>query len=285
MIDLAAEAEIVVEGLDHPEGVTVGPGGTIWAGGEAGQVYRVEGTPATAELFGSSDGMTLGVAVDAEGNVYTADPVNQCVQRFRPDGRCEVYGRGTPPIRAPNHLCFDSRGNLYVSDSGRWKHHDGCIYRFAPGGEGEIWCTETRTLPNGVCMGPGEEHLYVAMTLDPGRIARVEIRPDGSAGRTEDFVVLEETLPDGLAFDRQGNLYVVTYRPDTVWVVPAGKRTAEAYANDPEGNILSSPTNLAFAAGDDCRLLVANIGRWHLTSLSVPHPGLPLPYPVVEARR
>lgn len=273
-------AEVVVDGLDHPEGVTVGPDGTIWAGGEAGQVYRVEGDPTQAVLHGSSGGFTLGLAVDGRGNVYTTDPVNRCVQRFAPDGSCAVYGRGVPGIRAPNHLCFDTEGNLYVSDSGRWKEHDGCIYRFAPGGAGEIWCDEARTLPNGVCIGPGEEHLYVAMTLDPGRILRIEILPDGSAGRVEDYVVLEGTLPDGLAFDRDGNLYVVTYRPETVWFVPAGGGSAEVYAHDPEGQLLASPTNLAFAAGGDPRLLVANIGRWHLTALPVDVPGLPLAHPV-----
>ena len=29
------------DGLDHPEGVTAGPDGTLYAGGEAGQIYRV----------------------------------------------------------------------------------------------------------------------------------------------------------------------------------------------------------------------------------------------------
>ncbi len=29
-------------GLDHPEGVAVGPDGMIYAGGESGQVYRIE---------------------------------------------------------------------------------------------------------------------------------------------------------------------------------------------------------------------------------------------------
>ena len=31
----------VATGLDHPEGVTVGPDGLLYAGGEAGQVYRI----------------------------------------------------------------------------------------------------------------------------------------------------------------------------------------------------------------------------------------------------
>ena len=41
------------DGLDHPEGVTVGPDGTVYAGGEAGQIYRValDGTWQQIALF------------------------------------------------------------------------------------------------------------------------------------------------------------------------------------------------------------------------------------------
>ena len=28
-------------GLDHPEGVTLGPDGLVYAGGEAGQIFRI----------------------------------------------------------------------------------------------------------------------------------------------------------------------------------------------------------------------------------------------------
>ena len=35
-------ARVLVDGLDHPEGVAYDPAaGVIWAGGEAGQLYRV----------------------------------------------------------------------------------------------------------------------------------------------------------------------------------------------------------------------------------------------------
>lgn len=37
----------VAAGLDHPKAVTVSPDGTVWAGGEAGQVYRVHLESAT----------------------------------------------------------------------------------------------------------------------------------------------------------------------------------------------------------------------------------------------
>jgi gluconolactonase len=276
----AAEISVYADGLDHPEGVTIGPDGVVWAGGEQGQVYRLEGDPVRPVEIGSSSGFTLGLAVDGAGFVYTTDPIARCVQVFEPGGRCRIYATGSPAaqIRAPNHLAFDSSGNLYVSDSGRWRVHDGCIYRFRPGGTGEIWCDELRTLPNGVCVGPGEEHLYVAMSLGPGRISRVEIRPDGSAGKVEDVAIMEGTLPDGLAFDADGNLFVVTYRPDAVWIIPAGQSKAEAYVTDTEGWMLAGPTNVAFALADP-QLLVANIGRWHIAAVPVPAPGLPLHYP------
>ncbi len=275
------DVSIYAEGLDHPEGVTVGPDGTVWAGGEAGQVYRIAGDPPVVTEVGSSRGLTLGLAVDAAGTVYTTDPHHRSVQAFGADGVPSLYADGSPApqIRAPNHLCFDSKGNLYVSDSGRWKEHDGCIYRMRPGGAGEVWCDTLRTLPNGVCMGPGEEHLYVAMSLAPGRISRVEIRADGSAGRVEDFALMEGTIPDGLAFDVNGNLFVVTYRPETVWMIPGDSRRAEPLVHDPEGWLLASPTNVAFTTVGSPLLLIANIGRWHLSALPVPWPGLPLHHP------
>jgi gluconolactonase len=36
-----SEFDLLADGLDHPEGVTWGPDGFVYAGGEAGQIYRV----------------------------------------------------------------------------------------------------------------------------------------------------------------------------------------------------------------------------------------------------
>jgi gluconolactonase len=281
MSDAQAVA-VYADGMDHPEGVTVAPDGAVWAGGEAGQVYRVD--PATREVreIGSSGGFTLGVVHDAHGNCYTCDPVRKGIMVFAPDGRCRAYSDGSPAgeVFGANHLAFDSCGNIYFSDSGHWKQDDGRIFRVRPGGEAEIWCDALRTVPNGVCMGPGETHLYVAMSIRPGRISRVEILPDGRAGAVEDVAIMEGTVPDGLAFDERGDLFVVTYRPDAIYRIRAGSTRAEPYAADPEGNLLASPTNVAFGELDGApALFVANIGRWHVASMPVPARGLPLSYP------
>jgi gluconolactonase len=279
----ASDLSVYVDGLHHPEGVTWGPDCKVWAGGERGEIYRIDDAAKGAVEVGSSGGFTLGVALDSAGDIFACDPIARCVQVFDPDGTCQPYSDGSPdvPIVAPNHLAFASSGDLFVSDSGRWKQNDGRIYRIRPGGQGEIWSDALRTVPNGLCLGPGEAHLYVAMTLNPGRIARVEIRSDGSAGRVEDYALLEGTLPDGLAFAQNGDLYVVTYRPDSVFVIRAETREVELYAADPEGALLASPTNLAFGQISGTPMLFsANIGRWHLTSMPVEVAGLPLNYPV-----
>ena len=42
MAENILELGMIEHGMDHPEGVAVGLDGKVYAGGEAGQVYRVD---------------------------------------------------------------------------------------------------------------------------------------------------------------------------------------------------------------------------------------------------
>ena len=56
--------------LNHAEGVAWNPvDGLVYAGGEAGEFYRIT-LAGTVELAGSSGGSMLGLAVDGLGRVY-----------------------------------------------------------------------------------------------------------------------------------------------------------------------------------------------------------------------
>ena len=62
----------LVEGLDHPEGVAWGADGNWYAGGEAGQIYRIA-TDGSVTQVASTGGFVLGLALDGNHNIYACD--------------------------------------------------------------------------------------------------------------------------------------------------------------------------------------------------------------------
>lgn len=271
--------EMFVEGLDHPECVTRGPDGATYAGGEAGQIYRVS-FDGGKEQIATTGGFLLGICVDGSRNIYACDIARNEVMRIAPGGQVSVYSGGTAQRKMvnPNYGVFDAAGNLYVTASGHWKQHDGCIYRIRPGGETEMVDESARKFPNGCCLSPDGKWLYVVQSLMPG-VVRLAIRGEKEKlGPPEKVVELPGTVPDGVAFDVKGNLFISCYTPDIIFrLSPAGE--LKVLAQDPYHVTFSSPTNIAFCGDDRRTLVAANLGRWHLSKTQVPEPGAPLNYP------
>lgn len=273
---------LLAEGLDHPEGAAWNPfDGCVYAGGEAGQVYRVS-LDGEVDEVGDTGGEILGVTVDGAGRVYVCDCGRCQVVRVDPrDGSVEVYSVGAPgqAMLEPNYAAFDAIGNLYVTDSGETKEDNGCVLRVAPGGETVVWSRDLPRYPNGCCLSADGRALLVAESYLPG-VSRIPILADGSAGRPEVLVELPGTVPDGIALDSSGSLYIACYRPDRIYrVSPTG--AAEVLADDPQGIDLNAPTNMAFAGSDLRQMVVANVGEVHLLIGEVGAAGLPLNYPEV----
>jgi sugar lactone lactonase YvrE len=65
-----ARLELLVSGLDHPEGVAYAPNGYLYASGESGQVYEIDLSTKTFREIGRTGGFGLGIAVDAASNLY-----------------------------------------------------------------------------------------------------------------------------------------------------------------------------------------------------------------------
>jgi len=62
MHPLLEKAVVFADGLDHPECVAVHPDGTLWAGGEAGQIYRISPDGSEVEEVANTGGFILGIA-------------------------------------------------------------------------------------------------------------------------------------------------------------------------------------------------------------------------------
>jgi gluconolactonase len=270
-------------GLDHPEGLAWDPSGSIVAGGEAGQLYRVDPDTGSVSQISSAGGYVLGIALDGAGRIYWCDQVHHAVMRLDPaSGASGIWSRGAPevPFRVPNSLVFDANGRLYVSESGSWPDHDGALFIIEPDGTTRVASTECRDFANGVAIDPPGEYLYVAETSGPS-LARFAIEADGSVGPREQVTALERTVPDGLAFAADGRLLISCFRPDAV-LMWDGMRIS-TLAEDWMGLTLSAPTNIAFFGPELDRLAAANIAFQHLAEIVSDIRGAPLRYPVLPA--
>lgn len=277
---IAADAiGVLADGLDHPEGITTGPDGIVYAGGEAGQIYRVSPDGKVIEV-GSTGGFVLGLALDAESVVYACDWGRRAVMTMSTDGVVAVYADGNRERRmvVPNACVFSAAATLYVSDSGSPEGNDGCVWSISPGGDRvNVLRDDLRAFPNGVALSADGAWLHVVLT-DRRAVVRVALGPDGSFGPPETVVETPDHLPDGLAFDAEGRLYIACYSPNAILRFEHDGSLVTV-AHDWTGLKLSAPTNLTFAGDDRRTIVTAGLSRWHLATLPSDTPGMPLWHP------
>lgn len=253
--------------LDHPESVAVHPDGSLWCGGEAGQVFRIAADGSGIEQLASTGGFLLGVTFDpACEHLYLCDMIHHALFRYRlADGTLERFADGAEGrrLRTPNAIVFTDPDTLYVTDSWPPDEPGPAVYRFrVSDGAGEVWYPDHLPFANGMALAPGGDALVIAESFLPG-VGRIPINPDGSPGTHEVLVELPGTVPDGVAYGPDGTLYVALYEPSRVLAVsPAG--AVSTLAEDPTAHLLAHPTNVALR---DTTLFAANLGRWHLTAI------------------
>jgi gluconolactonase len=276
MLYQVSEVRNFVTGLDHPEGVAVGHDGTLYAGGEAGQVYRISSDGKKVATVAKTGGFCLGITLDQRGNIYVCDLGRRALMKVSQHGRATVVADavGDRKFTNPNFSVFDSKGNLYFSDSGGWKQSNGVVYRMRAEGGVEIFAPGPFHFANGLALDAAEQYLYVVESnLD--RVVRIEIKRDGGAGALEVYADGLARVPDGMAFDANGNLYITTYASNCIYRV-APNRQVDLLCQDIENLLLCQPTNCAFGGPKFDQLLVANLGRDHISVLDLKIKGQPL---------
>jgi sugar lactone lactonase YvrE len=271
------KASVFADGLDHPECLAAHPDGSFYAGGELGQIYHISPDGQRVTEVANTGGFTLGIAVSPDGKwLAICDLRKQCVFKFEIASRTlsEFTRGGDAPFGIPNHLAFSRDGFLYVTDSGAFRKVNGKIHRFDLAGRGGVWHRGPFNFANGIAIGPNQRSIYLCCTWLPG-VERIEIKPDGSAGKRSVYAKLPKSLPDGLAFDARGNLYVSCYTPARIYKISKDRKVS-VLIDDWEAHTLSNPTNIAFGGKKFDELYAANLGRWHLAKIVVKTKGLPL---------
>ena len=262
--------ETLVSGLDHPEGVCWDPSaGAAWAGGEAGQLYRIDVDERRWEQVARAPGFVHGLAADGHGRlaICCGDDGLLCV--LDGDGVRTLLD-GLP---FPNVPAFGPDGTLYVSASGSWGNEDGVVYRLGSDGELDVLTDRLPHSPNGCAVSTDGRWLWIVESFVP-TVNRIDL----GTGEVETVARLDGTVPDGVALTAGGGLLVSCYRPDRI-VHLDGTGNVEIVAEDPQGTLLAAPTNVAFVGPELDRLVAANLGRWHLTLIETDLRGVPLHYP------
>ena len=202
---------------------TVAGAGTYGFGGDGG--------PAVAAQLDTP----YGVAVDGAGNLYIADRNNHRIRKVDSAGAISTVAGGGPigdggaavaaQLYSPQGVAPDGAGNLYIADLGnrRIRKVDaaGVISTVAGagtrgyGGDGGA-ATEAQLGPRGVALD-GAGNLYIADTSNH-RIRKVDaagvistVAGDGTRGSGGDggpAVAAQLDLPNGVALDGLGNLYI-----------------------------------------------------------------------------
>jgi gluconolactonase len=80
------QLEVFANGVDHSEGIAMTPDGTVYVGGEAGQLYRINADDSPEELL-TTGGFLLGLASDADGRIFACDAANLCVWCIDPSAK------------------------------------------------------------------------------------------------------------------------------------------------------------------------------------------------------
>lgn len=260
--------ETYAEGLDHPEDLAFDADGILWAGGEIGQIYRIPEKGRVEEVT-NIGGFCLGLTFSEADELFVCNPKLGSIVGVQKNGTSRLFAdfAGGHKLKQPNYSVFDSAGNLYVSDSGEWSHSSGCIVRYDRSGRGEVFLESPQPFPNGLALDVSERFLFIAQS-HTDNVLQVEIREDGSAGEREVYAKGLARVPDGLAFDTAGNLYVSCYASDNIFRV-SPDRTVSLLSYDRDGTTIARPTNVAFGGPGNQFLYVANLGRWHINRVNL----------------
>ena len=158
------------------------------------------------------------------------------------------------PFCLPDDVDIDKAGNIYMTDltySGIWK--------ISPDGKVTMWSDDPLLNPTdpvssmgvNVCVLDKEEkNIYAATTTLVGRIVKIPINEDGSAGKAELFST-GHTPFDGIEIDDEGYIYASEPLINQIIVLPpqAGPWSLTPRKVIASGPPLQGPTSLVLREG------------------------------------
>lgn len=233
LVDSKTPLVPIAKGMKNPESVCIGPDGKAYVTviGEFdkagdGSVVVINGNNPTPFCTGLDDPKGI---VAFGGQFFVTD--RDKVVRIDAKGKSSVFaGPKAFPV-APmflNDIEVDSKGNLYVSDSGDLKGKGGKIFRVDPKGKVSLLADEKKSpafqTTNGL-RWMSEYHLLV-LDFNSGDLLQTRIT-DGETTKLAEGIA---TGGDGITNDYWGRTYLTSWKQGKVWVIERAGDKPRLYA-------------------------------------------------------
>lgn len=261
---------------DYTEGVVVDHDGNLYI--SHGKVVT-KITPEGKDSTWAEPGQPNGHKILADGTHLICDAGHRAVLHLDADGKPLEHASKESdgkPLLGPNDLTLDPKGGFYFTDPGESsdKNPIGQVCYVSPEGKTST-VAKGLAYPNGIVLRPGGKELLVGESKQ-NRILAYPVEAPGKLGPQRVLADLPakgegqiDNQPDGIALDKEGNLYVAHYGMRQVQVVSPEGKIVRRY---PGGNLTTS--NVAFAGPDNSILYATGGEPGGLFKLEFGIPGL-----------
>jgi gluconolactonase len=251
-----------------------------WRKGEGIKLFMNPSGYTGIEYYGLEPGAN-GLLQDSQGRLVMCEHGDRRVSVLTNGGgkRTLVDNYQGKRLNSPNDGVCKSNGDIYFTDPpyGLPKRYDDprrelehCgVYRISQA-TGELTLLSTALArPNGIGFSPDEKTLYVAQSDPENPIwMSFPVKDDGTLGEgkvfasAKDRVIKDPGLPDGMAIDRDGNVWASG--PGGIWVFsPAGKLLGKIFTGERTSNCtFGEDGKTLFVTADTylCRIRTSVIG-------------------------
>lgn len=275
--DAPGTATVFAANVGNSEGIAFLNGKLYIAGGEGIRELAADGSATMFAAVPATVGMVawhgaLYAASGSDGTVADAfcSPSNHgVIWKITTDGQSSVFARG---LISPNFIVATPWNTLLVSDDCRTNT---TIYEVDASGNTSVWSDTVIISANGMQFDAAFGNLFVATTfVKSPPLYQIPINPDHSPGTASKIHTFNNgTTPDGLAIDKDGNLYVALNVANVIHkVAPDG-------TDSPFAQGMTTPASLAFGDGpgfDPCSMYVTSLFGHDVSQVVVGTTGLPL---------
>jgi len=215
------------------------------------------------------DSGSNGLAVDAKGGIVAATHKYKGLSRFdlASGQRTLIAGKYQGNVfNSPNDMAIAADGTIYFTDPAFQQAAapggQPGTYVYRVGTDGAVSIVERGIAnPNGIALSPKGDVLYVSGGGESGVLRAYPIA--GGVPKAGRDIVTGVVVPDGMAVDCHGNVYVTEHTAQRVRVfTPEGKQLATIKVD-------ANVTNVAFGGTDGTTLYITGAGAVWQQKLNV----------------